>query len=99
MVYGENSVFPKGFSEYPARQKCLKFNSDLFQEIVVRSVPLVAGISEKHCHLLFANKELGHIDSHGIFFGNDEKSINWCRDLIEYYWKIPSTQNHTFCEQ
>ena len=99
MTYGTNSIFSKGFSEYSARRECRNFNSKKFQEWVVKVVPFSVGISEKHCHFLFANKELGYIDGQGVFFGGDKKSIRWCRDLIEYYWKMPKVQNFKLIEQ
>lgn len=98
---GTNTIVAKGFSKYPARVQCLKkFSSKNGKEKFVKKVPLVCGISENGCQLMFANKELGQIDAKGgAFFGTDKKSIQWCKELVDYYWNMPEIKDFTLKEK
>lgn len=100
-VYGSNTVVAKGFSKYPSRKKFLKsFDKFVIEEKIVKHIPIIAVISENRCQLLFANKKLGQIDGKGgAFFGEDEKAIKWCKELVDYYWNKPAIQNFTLKEQ
>lgn len=100
-AYGTNTIIAKGFSEYPARKKCIKtFSKERFHEKIVKNIPIVCAITENGSQLLFANKELGQVDGvGGVFFGSDEKSIQWCRELIDYYWSAPEIKGFSLKEQ
>lgn len=100
LIFGTNSVFPKRFSEYPARKKWLKYKkTNQVQEKIVEFVPLVAGVTENEAHLIFANKDLGYPDCKSIFFSKDPKFMKWCEDLIEYYWNLPEVKNFKLIEK
>ena len=100
-AYGTNTIVAKGFSNYPSRKKFLEsFNSKQVEEKIIENIPIVAVVSENGCQLLFAGRELGQFDGKGgAFFGEDKKSIQWCKDLIDYYWEMPEIQNFTLREQ
>ena len=100
IVYGKNSIVPKGFSDYPARKKWLEYKkSGQVQEKIVKSVPLVAGVSENEAHLIFANKQIGFPDCKSVFFSKDPKFMKWCEDLVEYYWSLPEVKNFKLIEK
>jgi len=97
---GKNTIVAKGFSEYEPRKKFLKkCDPSLIQEKIIERIPIVCGVSEKGCQLLFANKEHGQIDGKGVFFGQDEKSIKWCKDLFEYYSSMPEIHGFKLIEK
>lgn len=100
IVYGKNSIVPKGFSEHPARKKWLEYKkTNQVQEKIVEFVPLVAGVTENEAHLIFANKDLGYPDCKSIFFSKDPKFMKWCEDLIEYYWSLSEVKNFKLIEK
>lgn len=100
IVFGKNSVVPKGYYEHPGRKKWEKYIANgQIQEKIVENVPLVAGVSENEAHLLFANSDLGYPDTKAIFFSKDEKFRKWCEDLVDYYWNLPEIKNIRLTEQ
>lgn len=100
IIYGTNSILPKGFSEHPARKKWLEFKkTGQVQEKIVKHVPLVAGVSENEAHLIFASKSLGYPDIKGIFFSKDPKFMKWCEDLVDYYWNLPEIKDFELIEK
>lgn len=100
LVYGKNSVVPKGFYEHPGRKKWEKYiQSGQIQEKFIEYVPLVVGVSENEAHLLFANTNLGYPDNKSIFFSKDKKFRKWCEDLVDYYWNLPEVKNIKLTEQ
>jgi len=100
-AYGSNTIVSKGFSKYPARKKFIESHDpNLIEEKIVKHIPIIAVVSENGCQILFANKKLGQIDGKGgAFFGNDEKAIQWAKELVDYYWNHPAIQNFTLKEQ
>ena len=100
-AYGTNTIVVKGFSKYPARKKCMeKWGSKQFAEKIVQKIPIIVAVSENECQLIFANRESGQIDGReGIFFGKDKKSIQWCKELVDYYWIMPEIQDFVLKEQ
>ena len=100
IVFGKNSVLPKGYYDHPGRKQWEKYIANgQVKEKIVESVPLVAGVSENEAHLLFANKTLGYPDTKAIFFSKDEKFRKWCEDLVDYYWTLPEIKNARLLEQ
>jgi len=99
-ICGTNTIVAKGFSEYKARKEFLKkHDQKLLQEKIVKRIPIVCGVSEKGCQLLFSNKESGQIDGKGVFFGTDEKSLQWCRDLFDYYYSMSEIHDFKLIEK
>ncbi len=100
IVFGKNSLVPKGFYEHPGRKQWEKYivNGQV-KEKIVEYVPLVVGVSENEAHLLFANKDLGYPDTKAIFFSKDEKFHKWCEDLVDYYWTLSELKDVRLSEQ
>jgi len=100
MVYGKNTIVPKGFSEYLPRKKYLDFSkSSQVEEKIVEHIPVSVAVTENECHILFAHKELGIPDCKGVFFSKDPKFMQWCKDLFDYYWSMPAVENYALKEQ
>lgn len=100
-AFGKNTIVAKGFSKYPARKKCFeKFNGDKFKEKIIQNIPIICAVTENACQFMFANKEMGQCDmEEGVFFGTDQKSIQWCKELVDYYWNQPEIKGFTIKEQ
>jgi len=100
-AYGTNTIVAKGFYNHPAREKCFKkFVPKNFEEKIIQKIPIIVAVSENGCQLLFANKKTGQVDgAGGAFFGKDEKSIKWCKELVDHYWGMTPIQGFTLREQ
>lgn len=99
MVFGTNSVFPKGFSELYKKRWAEYLKSGQAKIKIVKHVPIVLGLTENEAQLVFTNKKFGCIDANGIFFSKDLKFMKWCQDLFDYYWNMPEIENYTLIEQ
>jgi len=100
VVFGKNSVLPKGYYTHPGRKQWEKYIANgQVNEKIVENVPLVAGMTENDAHLLYANSDLGYPDTKAIFFSKDEKFRKWCEDLVDYYWSLPEVKNARLLEQ
>lgn len=100
IIYGKNTIVPKGFSEYLPRKKYLEFlKNGQLEEKIVEHIPIVVSASDNECQILFANKELGIPDCQSVFFSKDPKFMQWCRDLVDYYWNMPAIENYALKEQ
>jgi predicted transcriptional regulator len=100
LLFGKNSVVPKGFSKHPSRIEYLKYKkSGQVEEKIIENVPIIVSTTENESQMIFANKDLGFPDTKGVFFSKDPKFSKWCQDLIDYYWSLPEVINFVLKEQ
>jgi len=93
IIYGENTIIPKGFKEELRNPKVQKLmEKGIYKRKMIAKVQVFVVLNDKESLIVFPNLK-GDVDLSYGFFSDDLQFHDWCVDYHNYLW-----ENALFCE-